>query len=215
MRLRTLFVAALSATMLVIAGSQSASAATQKSKVKTASKPQKVEVVVAEGDSLSKIATDKSTTYIRLFDANAQISDPDVIHPGDKVRIPTADEQLPDRPLPQKAAPAPVLAAPAVAPAAVSTAPAPVRTTAPVAVYAAGNSVWDSIAQCESGGNWATNTGNGFYGGLQFTLSSWAGVGGSGLPSAASREEQIMRAQILQSRQGWGAWPVCSAKLGL
>jgi LysM repeat protein len=212
MRLRTLFVAALSATILVIAGSQPASAATQKAKVKTVSKPEKIEVVVAEGDSLSKIATDKSTTYIRLFDANEQINDPDVIHPGDKVRIPAADEQLPDRPLPANA-PAPV-AAPTPAQAAVST-PAPVSAPRPAAVYVAGSSVWDALARCESGGNWAINTGNGFYGGLQFTLSSWAGVGGSGYPNMASREEQIMRAQILQSRQGWGAWPACSAKLGL
>jgi hypothetical protein len=89
-----------------------------------------------------------------------------------------------------------------------SSAPAP-------RIYASTGSVWDRLAQCESGGNWAINTGNGFYGGLQFTLSSWRGVGGSGYPNMASREEQIARAEILQSRQGWGAWPACSAKLGL
>jgi hypothetical protein len=75
--------------------------------------------------------------------------------------------------------------------------------------------VWDRIAACESGGNWAINTGNGYYGGLQFSLSSWRGVGGSGLPSDASKAEQIARAQILQARQGWGAWPVCSIKAGV
>lgn len=84
-----------------------------------------------------------------------------------------------------------------------------------VAPSVTGGSVWDSIASCESGGNWAINTGNGFYGGLQFTLSSWQAVGGSGYPNEASREEQIERAQILQSMQGWGAWPVCAAKAGL
>lgn len=76
-------------------------------------------------------------------------------------------------------------------------------------------SVWDRLAACESGGRWDAATGNGFWGGLQFTLSSWAAVGGTGLPSAASREEQISRAVRLQAIQGWGAWPACSRKLGL
>lgn len=75
--------------------------------------------------------------------------------------------------------------------------------------------VWDRIAACESGGNWSINNGNGYYGGLQFTIQSWHAVGGSGLPSNASKAEQINRAQKLQAIQGWGAWPVCSAKAGL
>jgi LysM repeat protein len=176
-------------------------------------------VAVKSGDTLSEIAQSKQTTYVRLFNANAQIADPDVIHPGDQVRVPAPNEQLADRPLPTEqakvnaaaseaaAAPAPVAAAPAAAPA-----PAPKAT----ANFAAGNgSVWDRLAQCEAGGNWAINTGNGFYGGLQFTLSSWQAVGGTGYPNQASREEQIARGQALQARQGWGAWPACSAKLGL
>lgn len=81
--------------------------------------------------------------------------------------------------------------------------------------YASGNTVWDRLAQCESGGNWAINTGNGYYGGLQFTLSSWSAVGGSGYPHQATRSEQIMRGQRLQAQQGWGAWPACAAQLGL
>ena len=76
-------------------------------------------------------------------------------------------------------------------------------------------SVWDRLAKCESGGNWSINTGNGYYGGLQFSLSSWRGVGGSGYPHQASRAEQIKRAEILKSRGGWGHWPACSKKLGL
>lgn len=75
--------------------------------------------------------------------------------------------------------------------------------------------VWDQLAKCESGGNWQTNTGNGFYGGLQFSASTWTGVGGSGLPSENSREEQIKRGMILQERSGWGQWPACTSKLGL
>jgi hypothetical protein len=95
-------------------------------------------------------------------------------------------------------------------------APAPSYSYTPSSAPAvAGGSVWDSLAACESGGNWAINTGNGFYGGLQFTLSSWQAVGGSGYPNQASREEQIMRGQMLQARGGWGNWPACSAKLGL
>ena len=85
----------------------------------------------------------------------------------------------------------------------------------PTTNYAGGNTVWDRLAQCESGGNWAANTGNGYYGGIQFSASTWASVGGSGLPHQHSREEQIKRGQILQSRAGWGQWPHCAAQLGL
>jgi hypothetical protein len=83
------------------------------------------------------------------------------------------------------------------------------------AAEAAPASAWDQLAQCESGGNWSINTGNGFYGGLQFTMSTWHAFGGSGSPSNASREEQISVAQRVQAAQGWGAWPVCSKKAGV
>ena len=76
-------------------------------------------------------------------------------------------------------------------------------------------SVWDRLAQCESGGNWSINTGNGYYGGLQFSLGSWRGVGGSGYPHQASRAEQIKRGELLKKSGGWGHWPACSKKLGL
>ncbi|MHA2788487.1 transglycosylase family protein [Corynebacterium sp. S7] len=79
-------------------------------------------------------------------------------------------------------------------------------------------SVWDSIAQCESGGNWAINTGNGYQGGLQFNQSTWAAYGGTQYaPSAdqATREQQIAIAEKTQAAQGWGAWPACTSKLGL
>jgi uncharacterized protein YabE (DUF348 family) len=76
-------------------------------------------------------------------------------------------------------------------------------------------SVWDKLAQCESGGNWSINTGNGYYGGLQFSLSTWRAYGGSGMPNEASREQQIAIAKKLQADAGWGAWPACSSKLGL
>jgi hypothetical protein len=68
---------------------------------------------------------------------------------------------------------------------------------------------WDAIASCESGNNWSINTGNGFYGGLQFTLGTWHSNGGSGMPQNASREEQIRVAENVLQSQGIGAWPVC------
>lgn len=83
---------------------------------------------------------------------------------------------------------------------------------------AAPDSDWDRLAQCESGGNWAINTGNGFQGGLQFSPSTWNAYGGqSYAPSAnlATREQQITVAERVLASQGWGAWPACSAKLGL
>lgn len=78
--------------------------------------------------------------------------------------------------------------------------------------------VWDQIAQCESTGNWAINTGNGFYGGIQFTQSTWDGFGGQEYaPRAdlATREEQIAVGKKVQAAQGWGAWPACTAAMGL
>lgn len=68
---------------------------------------------------------------------------------------------------------------------------------------------WDAIAQCESGGNWAINTGNGFSGGLQFTPSTWRAYGGQGAAQNASREQQIAVAERVKQGQGLGAWPVC------
>jgi nucleoid-associated protein YgaU len=73
---------------------------------------------------------------------------------------------------------------------------------------------WDAIAQCESGGNWAINTGNGFYGGLQFTLSTWRANGGGGNPVNATREQQIAVAERVLKSQGIGAWPVCGKHAG-
>ena len=67
---------------------------------------------------------------------------------------------------------------------------------------------FEQLAQCESGGNWAINTGNGYYGGLQFNLGTWQAYGGSGLPSSASRETQIAIAtKVRDASGGYGAWP--------
>jgi uncharacterized protein YabE (DUF348 family) len=85
-----------------------------------------------------------------------------------------------------------------------------VGTQPPVSNFAGGNTVWDRIAQCESGGNWAANTGNGYYGGLQFNLDTWRAYGGTGRPDQASRATQIAVAERLRNASGgYGAWPVC------
>ena len=73
---------------------------------------------------------------------------------------------------------------------------------------------WDALAECESGGRWDYSAGP-YYGGLQFSLSTWRSVGGTGYPYEHSRETQIHFGQILQARSGWGQWPHCSAELGL
>jgi hypothetical protein len=108
----------------------------------------------------------------------------------------------------------PAAQAPAVPP---STVPSAAQAGAPATPTDTGTpvSTWDKVAQCESGGNWATSTGNGFHGGLQFTTSTWRSFGGSGVPHRASRTEQIAVAERVLAAQGWKAWPACSRKLGL
>jgi hypothetical protein len=108
-----------------------------------------------------------------------------------------------------------------------TTAPAVVpATTTPAVVYTPSSGrlgdpyhieTWYVLRECEApdwAGGWAANTGNGYYGGLQFALASWRAVGGTGYPHEHSPEEQIRRGQMLWERQGWGAWPSCSSKLG-
>lgn len=82
---------------------------------------------------------------------------------------------------------------------------------------AADSGVWDRIAKCESGGNWHINTGNGYYGGLQFSAGTWRAYGGAAYASTAdkaSKAAQIAVATKVQNAQGWGAWPTCSARAG-
>ena len=159
---------------------------------------------VERGDTLAEIAQEHGFDGVdgwrTLFDANPKLENPDIIVPGQKLRIPDAEEKLERRDLPQ----APRREA--------TTSRSSTTTTTPAAPS---SSVWTSLAACESGGNWAANTGNGYYGGLQFSLSSWRAVGGTGYPHHASAATQIAMGERLQARQGWGAWPGCSAKLGL
>lgn len=97
--------------------------------------------------------------------------------------------------------------------------PTPAKsTTVDSAVPAPSTGKWAVLAECESGGDWSINTGNGYFGGLQFSLASWRGAGGdqySQFPHEATPAEQIATAEVLRSRGGWRHWPACSAKLGL
>jgi hypothetical protein len=86
------------------------------------------------------------------------------------------------------------------------------------ATSASASTVWDRVASCESGGNWSINTGNGFYGGLQFSAGTWDGFGGeryAATANRASKAQQITIAQKVLAAQGPGAWPTCGARAGL
>jgi LysM repeat protein len=160
---------------------------------------------VRQGDTLASIAQhfgyDGEHAWRRIFNANRKLSNPDLIVPGQRLSVPDKGEKVEPRALPQ------------AAPVASSTVTTAAATATPSATPSAG--VWTQLAACESGGNWAANTGNGFYGGLQFSLSSWQAVGGTGYPHEASSATQIAMGQRLQARQGWGAWPGCASSLGL
>lgn len=123
---------------------------------------------------------------------------------------PKPEEEKPEpEPVEEKPEPEPVVEEATVEVEPVESKPAPAVSD---------GSVWDSIAQCESGGNWAINTGNGYQGGLQFNPQTWNAYGGGEYAASAdqaSREQQIAVAEKVQAAQGWGAWPACTASLGL
>jgi LysM repeat protein len=172
---------------------------------------------VQEGDSLSAIA---AHTYGKAADWPAvwwvnrrQVANPNLIAAGQRLRLPASGQV---RAWMARAAQAAIPASPP-APAAVSvpqaspSAAAPVSTAAPAS---SGGANWSAIATCESGGNWSANTGNGFYGGLQFTQQTWVGYGGGQYASSANqatKAQQIAVAQRVLAGQGIGAWPVCGA----
>ncbi len=168
---------------------------------------------VQQGDTLSTIAVHvygSAADWPAVWWANRhQLPDPDVIAAGQRLQLP-ASAQVPA--WMARAALAAVTAPAAVsAPQADPPISAPVSTAAPAS---SGGVNWSAIAACESGGNWSANTGNGFYGGLQFTEQTWLGYGGGQYaPSAnmATEAQQIAVAQRVLGRQGIGAWPVCGA----
>ena len=123
-------------------------------------------------------------------------------------------EPVPEEPVEEPVVEEPVVEDPVVEEAAVEAEPVESKPAPAVS----DGSVWDSIAQCESGGNWAINTGNGYQGGLQFNPQTWNAYGGGEYAASAdqaSREQQIAVAEKVQAAQGWGAWPSCTASLGL
>jgi LysM repeat protein len=162
---------------------------------------------VVSGETLADIAGayDHVTSWRALADANTDvISDPDLLIPGQVLSLTGADS-APATPEPEAATEPETDTASEPAPE-----PAPEQEST-----ATDAGVWDRLAECESNGDWSANTGNGYYGGLQFAMGSWESVGGSGYPHEASREEQIQRAEQLLEIQGWDAWPACSDQLGL
>lgn len=211
MSIKPVLLAGIAATAVIAIFASSNTAHAEEANTQTTEEQKIVEVL--KGDSLSKIATANETTYVRIFDANEEIKDPNVIYPGQKLRIPKTEEQLTSR-TPEVV----VVPAPKVAPKAATKKQAtPKATAAPVAAVSDG-SVWDRLAKCESGGNWAINTGNGYYGGLQFNNGTWISNGGGEFAARAdlaTREQQIEIASRLQARRGWGPWPACTKKLGL
>jgi hypothetical protein len=162
-----------------------------------AAQPVYVTYPIVSGDNLTKIAAGHGLNLMtgwRLFDnVNPSIMNPDLIVPNHQLRILALGGQAPPRPL------------------AVSSA----RQV--VVRQVVGESIWDRLAQCESGGNWSSNVGT-FDGGLQFHPGTWRAYGGTQYAPAANqatREQQITVAQRVLAAQGWGAWPACSRKLGL
>jgi len=117
-------------------------------------------------------------------------------------------EELTERPTEPGSQPPPA-ESPALQPSAAAPSPPPPAIPAPAADD---DVVWDRIAACESGGNWHINTGNGYYGGLQFSARTWHAVGGPGLPHEQSREVQIYYAKILLARSGWDQWSCADAR---
>jgi LysM repeat protein len=170
------------------------------------SKPVPKVHVVEAGDSLSSIAdAEKLDSWRPLWDVNNDLENPDLIYAGQKLTVPDGPTQ--ERPLPAGVVTQPVQQSYAAPKQQGYVAPKTVRQ-ATAANYAAGASgVLAHIRAGESGGNYATNTGNGYYGAYQFDLGTWRGVGGTGLPSQASPAEQDMRAQMLYDRRGCSPWP--------
>ena len=139
------------------------------------------------------------------------LADPGAVAPTTTTTVTTP----PPAPTTTTTAPRPVVKAPAPAPAPAPVAAGGATVSASGLAYGdpADPATWDRLAQCEAGGNWARNSGNGYYGGLQFSAGTWRGVGGTGLPSQNSRETQIEMGRRLQARSGWGQWPACTRKL--
>jgi LysM repeat protein len=195
---------------------------------------------VVPGDTLAAIARANGLDWRTLYELNTdQLGSPSLIFPGQDLRLtgsapaPAASESTASESTASESTTSESTASESTASestasestasestASESTASEPSTTTTSSSsdIEPQGTvsmATWDRLAQCESNGNWSINTGNGYYGGLQFALSSWEWVGGTGYPHEASKSEQIARAELLLERQGWNAWPACSRQLGL
>ena len=173
---------------------------------------------VRPGDSLSAIAAHAYGTtadWPAVWWANRhQVANPNMIAAGQRLHLP-ASGRVPSWRARAAMAATTAGSAPAAASASAPQAEpaAPVQAT-PAAPASSGGANWSAIAACESGGNWSANTGNGFYGGLQFTQQTWLAYGGGQYAASAnlaSPAEQIAVAQRVLAAQGIGAWPVCGA----
>jgi resuscitation-promoting factor RpfB len=157
-------------------------------------------------------ATTTTTTTSTAPVARALTTDSDADSDAEDEAPATTTTTAPPRPAPS------TTAAPTTTTTTTTTASAP-ESSASSEGYAyddpRSTQVWHDLAQCESGGNWSIDTGNGYYGGLQFSLASWESVGGSGYPHEHPAATQIEFGRELQARQGWEAWPHCSEQLGL
>jgi LysM repeat protein len=185
---------------------------------------------VKAGDTLSAIAAREyghAGDWPALWWANRHgVSNPNMIAVGERLRLPGSHQVTSSMahaamaaipaPPPPPAAPVAAAAPAAAAPAAPSSGTAPVASApAPAPAPASSGGVnWDAIAQCESGGDWGISTGNGFYGGLQFTEGTWLANGGGQYASSANLAtpaQQMAVANNVLASQGIGAWPVCGA----
>ena len=174
---------------------------------------------IRPGDTLSAIAArayGSAAGWPAIWWANRrQVPDPDMITTGQRLALPSSHQVPPwlaRAALAAAAAARPAPAAPAGAAPADPAAAAPAASPAPASP---GGANWSAIAACESGGNWAASTGNGFYGGLQFTEQTWLANGGGRYASSANLAtpaQQIAVAQNVLASQGIGAWPACGAR---
>jgi hypothetical protein len=166
---------------------------------------------VKSGDTLSSIARHEygsATAWPALWWVNRhKVHNPEMIRVGQRL---TVSSWHPRKAWLNRAA---LAAIPASAPTLPVSAPAPAAGAAPVPASSGGVN-WSAVAACESGGNWSTSTGNGFYGGLQFTEGTWLANGGGQYASSAdlaTPAQQIAVAERVLASQGLGAWPVCGA----
>jgi LysM repeat protein len=168
--------------------------------------------VVQKGDTLWAIGLEAGTPWQELAALN-QMANPNMIFVGEVIQLPSVPETVPkvtERPAPT------VHATERVGTESPRTAASPSVVSRPVVRAAPTGGIWACIAQHESGGNPATNTGNGYYGAFQDTIGSWRSAGGGpGLPSDYSYSQQLAVNQRIQAQQGWRAWPATSRMCGV